>query len=144
MSVFRKLAAKYAALGVVVGETAKAAAQDIREELEQGFSQGRAADGQPWAPLASGGASHLRQTGAYQASLDVLAAPGVGRSLIEMRTNNAANLHARKSVQYARKSGKSWVHPARPLMPITGQPLPQKWREIIASSFADSMKEGAK
>ena len=159
----RKLAGKYAAMGVVVPDTAKAVAAKFKGELEAGFAKGQDAYGTPWVPLKSGGASHLRETGAYQGSLDVLAVPGVGQSLIDMRTNNAANLHARESKQYApgsflekrsHKAGaakrmpiagsKSWDHPARPLMPIEGQPLPPKWTDIIGETFSTEMAKAAK
>lgn len=164
MSVFRKLAGKYAAMGIVVGDTAKAVAVAVEKELEAGFAQGKDAYGNQWEPLATGGSSHLRETGAYQASLDVFAVPGIGHSLIEMRTNNAANLHARRSEQrppgsYLEKrshksgaakrvpmqgAGAPWIHPARPLMPISGQPLPPKWSEIIGDSFSSELSKVAK
>lgn len=138
MSAFRKLAAKYASLGVVVGETAKAVATDVKAELESGFSQGKDAYGNAWPALATGNASHLYETGKYRGSLDVLAVPGVGQSLVEMTSGNAANLHAR-DVRNGRR-----FQPARPLMPISGQQLPTKWQEIIAKNYADSMRDATK
>lgn len=159
----RKLAGKYAAMGIVVSEVAKATAKQFKGELEAGFAKGQDAYGTPWAPLKAGGASHLRETGAYQASVDAFAVPGVGQSLIELSSGNAASLHAKESKQYApgsflekrsHKAGaakrmpiagsKSWDHPARPLMPIDGQELPPKWKEIIGENYAEQMKVAAK
>jgi len=159
VSAFRKLAAKYASLGVVVGDTAKATADDFKKELEQGFAQGKDANGNPWAPLANGGTSHLEETGKYRSSLNVVALTGVGQSIVEMNTGPAANLHARETTQYpanraqpggrqrrfSRKlEGKPWTHPARPLMPIAGQDLPPKWKEIIAKNYGETMREALK
>lgn len=150
-------------MGIVVSEVAKLTAKQFEEQLKQGFSKGQDAYGNTWAPLKSGGASHLRETGAYENSVNSHAVPGVGQSLIELSSGNAANLHAKESIQHARGSqserrehrvgrrgravkegAKSWVHPARPLMPIEGQDLPPKWKEIIGENYAAQLKAVAK
>ncbi len=164
MSAFRKLAEKYAALGIVPSETAKASAEEIQKELVSGFASGHDAYGNAWPALATGTASHLRETGAYEASLKVTALVGVGESRIEMSTNNAANLHAKESIQRPPGShlekrkhrkgaakrvamsgtGKPWTHPARPLLPIEGQGLPPAWEKIIGDSAGDAMRKAMK
>jgi len=139
MSAFRKLAARYASLGVVVSDTAKAVAADLKTELEQGFAKGQDASGGAWPNLATGAASHLRKSGKYEASLQVVALTSIGQSIVEMTTGPAGNLHAKDSFGRGRR-----FQPARPLMPIAGQDLPPKWKGIIEKNYADSMREALK
>lgn len=158
-----QLAEKYRRLQGVPSSTAQAAATAIKPLAASGFSGGHDAYGTPWAPLASGEPAHLRESGGYELSLQVNAEKGVGVSYIEISTNNAANLHAKESIQHPpgshlekrahrggaakrspmRGAGAPWTHPARPLLPIEGQELPKTWKEAIGQSFANEMKKAA-
>lgn len=103
-----------------VEAVAEAGATALRKVVDAQYERGKGPDGQRWAPLASGEASHLTDTHEMRDTTTVV--HGVRGITTRMSGKRGqARFHQRGTKKT----------PARPLVPETDAPLPQSWAEPL-------------
>ncbi len=110
----------------VPARMARVAASALTAKLQAGFDAGSDPYGNGWAPLATGGASHLEKSGAMRAGTRVVPASGSG---LNMLAPSPANFH---------QSGTSRM-PARRVLPDNG--VPASWGHILQEAFTEALRE---
>ena len=108
--------------------TADLAAPKISQNVQDEFTAGTSPTGDTWAPLKSGGASHLDKTGSMRSKLQVTADGLVVRGKLYA----PANIH-----QYGSKRGV----PARPLFPMPDKPLPDSWDASLTEAASEAFAQ---
>jgi hypothetical protein len=112
-----------------VEAVAEAGAKSLRKVVEAEYRQGKGPDGERWAPLASGDASHLTDTREMRDTTTVVhGVSGITTRIAGKR--NQAVYH-----QYGTKK-----MPARPLVPKTDEPLPKSWAEPLQQAGTKALK----
>lgn len=101
-------------------EVAAQAEANVQAVIESQYEQGVNPDGQPWAPLKSGAASHLTKSGAMRAASKAVR----GVKGISVGIPKPGGFH---------QDGTSRMD-ARELVPASGQELPPTWHNAVADA----------
>jgi hypothetical protein len=111
----------------VVPRICDRAGEKIEAAVDAQFAAGTDPYGAPWAPLASGAASHLTKSGGMRASVVVV----VGTDRIETIVADPAGYH---------QTGTRHM-PARPVIPTEAKGLPDTWDAAITDAGLEVLDE---
>lgn len=132
------------------GAMSKILAETARDLVDEGFAEGTAPDGKPWAPLISRDGQPLRDTRRLQSSFTYSTTPSrfeLGTNVeyaathqfgAEIRPKTAKRL--RFSVRGETRFARKVVIPARPMLPSSVAPN-SRWGVALRQAAEDAVEE---
>lgn len=147
--------------------TADLAAPKLSQNVQDEFTAGEDPTGNAWAPLKSGGASHLDKTGSMRSKLQVsadglivrgkLAAPANIHQYGSKSRQSAHQQAALRAAGLVRDDGgfvptdaranrarariASAGIPARPIFPMPDKPLPESWDASLTEAAHEAFEQ---